>query len=209
MHWDELELALNNEFRSILWNYRATKMSEYKRGDIHSYLRYISRHRAGFKRILLEIGLIEDGSISQIAPVDIALIDTALDTLLNDNIESFAPEYSHFSLILQDSHNIPSSSLHALCLKYWRSRYPSIKKSFIVPLCAKTADVPPNLDLLLRKRLGKGKLDPFDESVQLCKALTIPPPVNYIDRQLSRLREMIHEPEDHDHSSDYSGCHCD
>lgn len=140
-------------------------------------------------------------------------IQVMVDLLLKSKPDSFSPKYSNFNLILKYYQLLPSTvALQELCVKYWKVRYPSVKKSFILPVCAKIGVINCHelVKLLSKRLIEKCKLDPFDESVQICKKLSILPNLNcFVDLQLSRLKEMIHEPEDYDHSKDYSGCHCD
>ncbi len=229
-NWDEFENTLNTEFLFILSEYRRLVdiLSEDARKDFVGLLRYTAKDRKSFLNILKEefSGAItsetdgESDTTNISADTTLTLTTEQVKTLLNDPlIDTFSHSYTLFPLILQNWQLVPIYSLVSLCEKYWKTRYPSIKQSFIIPMAVhiftqKEQHAGSLLKSMLMNRLLKGKLIPFDQSVALAKLFSLPPAdIDYYDRGLSALKEILIN---HGQSRQellcvlkQSGCHCD
>lgn len=220
--WLDFENDLLSEFKAILTQFRLIEedINEDSRKDFLGLLQYTLKTRNSFRSTAAFYGFnyteheLDTKSQSKSLEFDISRI---VKELIEKDLDSFASEYSHFPLILENCDGINVELLVILCIKYWKHRYPSIKSSFIIPLCAKIPQLSESssqLTSLLGRRLLKGKLDPFDESIQVAKILKISPEATYFsDPQLAALKDILknHQQFQVEHSSalEQSGCHCD
>jgi len=126
--------------------------------------------------------------------------------------------------VTQLSHTI----LWEFCATQWSARYISWKP-WIIRILSKAAD---SFDLptfkasliasLLCRRFSKGKLDPLRESVALAQLLALEAPIEFIDKELSSLNELLEESKSKNDEDELNstirklneletsyGCHCD
>lgn len=215
MSWCDFENELLREFKSILNLYDNIKdeINEDTRKDFLGLLQYTIKSRKSFRPIASEYG------ITHTEPKTILNnyfdMTVLVKELLEKDLDSFASEYSNFPLILNNHFSVSNDILTKLCFKYWKHRYPSVKTSFIIPLCSKISlESSEDLKSLLLRRLLKGKLDPFDESIQLCKSLQISPDsTDFYDHQLAALKDLLQNHRklqlEQSCALEQSGCHCD
>lgn len=215
MSWIDFENELLKEFRAILslFNRIKDEINEDIQSDFLSLLQYTLKSRSSFRSIAAQYGFnynLGNFKSFQLDPTEIVV------QLLKRDLDSFAPEYSNFPLILDNSASVPGDLLIKLCVKYWKLRYPSIKISFIIPLCIKIPQLSESKELksLLFRRLLKGKLDPFDESIQICKLLQISPEAtDFHDLQMAALKDLLRNHQqlqvERNCALKQSGCHCD
>ena len=219
--WKDFESLLLNEFRSILSNFKCieSSLTSDTRKDFRGLVKFILKDRASFREVVLKefsgLGLGIDDCSGPSYDFD---TETFIKSL-PDNLPSFSPEFSKFPLILDHFSPCLIPSLMEICEKYWNNRYPSIKESFIIPFIASsTFNVPPTPKLvnLLRRRILKGKLIPYDCTISLASKLQINPSdfrEGYLDRQLTTLKEIISNnllaESELSCVLKQSGCHCD
>ena len=214
MSWVDFENELLKEFKAILSHFNEIKdeINEDIRKDFLSLLQYTIKSRSSFRSIAGSNYDLNDNDFKnlELDPNSIA------EELLTKDLDSFAPEYSNFPLILNKCVNVPEELLIKLCIKYWKRRYPSIKTSFIIPLCAKIPKLLESKELksLLVRRILKGKLTPFDESIQICKILEISPEdTDFHDPQLAALKDLLRNHQqlqiEQTCGLKQTGCHCD
>ena len=231
-YWEDLESFLHQEFVSILNEYieKLPILSVDTQTDFTSLLKFIIQERSSYRSTVEALGIslpVHNGDNVKISNVTCACACVCEDLnetvlfLLNNDLDSFSPEFSHFPQILKYFKLIPPSLLADLCLKYWPNRYPSLKTSFIIPLMSEVIDQIPQSHALKQRicnRLLKGKLYPFDASIKLLKSSSMSALIsprgleNFVDTHLSILKEIVCSPatlEETAHVLNQSGCHCD
>lgn len=221
MEWDDFENLLLAEFRSILSNYKCIEstLTCDTRKDFDGLLKYILKDRAKFREVAIEeYGCSDDDSSSANNDNDDAFdAELFINTLPTSRLPSFSPEFSQFPLLLQLTNASLVPRIMDICEMYWCNRYPSLKESFIIPFTAKYREyVTPTLQSLLKRRLLKGKLAPFDSSVLLAHHFNIFPSDfvdGYVDHQLAALKEILSNNLNSEKEINcvlqQSGCHCD
>ena len=136
-----------------------------------------------------------DSSIENNENVDAFDAEVFINSLPSSRLPSFSPEFSQFPLLLQHTNASLLPRIMDICEMYWCNRYPSLKESFIIPFAAEYSEyVTPMLQSLLKRRLLKGKLAPFDSSVLLANYLNIFPSDfvdGYVDHQLAALKKYF------------------
>lgn len=214
MSWCDFENELLKEFKSVLTLYDTIndEINEDTRKDFLGLLQYTLKSRKSFRSLASQYYIEQERDLYNSSD-----ITKMVEELLEKDLDSFASEYSNFPFILS---NVPESHvsndmLTKLCVKYWKHRYPSVKTSFIIPLCSKISlESSEELKSLLCRRLLKGKLEPFDESIQLCKTLQISPEdTEFYDPQLAALKDLLQNHRqlqiEQSCALQQSGCHCD
>lgn len=230
-YWDDLESLLHQEFVSILKEYiiKLPILSSDTRTDFTSLLKFITQERSSYRSTVEALGISLPASTIPSSPsAEISYFTCACEDLnekvlflLNNDLDSFSPEFSHFPQILEKYKLVSPSLLADLCLKYWPNRYPSIKTSFIIPLMSEVVDQIPHSHALKHRicnRLLKGKLYPFDASIKLLKSPSMSALISprglesFVDVRLSILKEIVGSPstpEETAHVLNQPGCHCD
>ena len=219
--WDDFESLLLTEFRAILANFKCieSKLSLDTRKDFNGLLQYILNDRASFREVALrEVG-IESLNESNTLCTEGFDAEEFLKSILksSDPLPSYSPEFFKFPLLLNNLPPYLFPSAIALCERYWNNRYPALKESFIIPF-ASQSQIPlsSNLASLLKRRLLKGKLAPFDDCVRLAKFMGLSPSDfsdGFFDSQLAALKDILSnylQAENELHCVlQQSGCHCD
>lgn len=219
---DDFERLLISQFKDIMQTFRdiRSQMAPEIISDFLGLVQYLASHHSALKSLLKNDEILLNPSVMS-CPALHPLPPSIVDELISRDLDSFAPEFTLFPQILSERNSFDRASLYSLCLKHWKCRYPSIKESFIIPLCAHLFEAHPG-DLndqpllvdLLRKRIYAGKLVPFDESVRLAKCLGVDfNQFSFVYRPFSTLKEIL---SNHQNISSelesvlkQSGCHCD
>ena len=227
--WNDFETLLKAEFLEIHSEYNKLKenLTEDTRKDFDGLLRYATANNnsSSFTEPTVDTDITTESELELES-----IINTLLDLVDSDtnSFVTFAPEYSNFPVLLKNAHKIPSPRLVSLCEKYWKCRYPSVKESFIIPVAIHIfgnekvlidsdelkMEMKMKLKGLLTRRLLKGKLVPFRQSVTLAKMFQIQPDqIDYFDQNLSSLKDLLYNHEE-SHLEllavlKQSGCHCD
>ena len=221
MEWDDFENLLLAEFRSILSTYKSIEstLTSDTRKDFNGLLKYILKDRAKFREVAIEeYGCSDnDSRIENNKNVDAFDAEVFINSLPSSRLPSFSPEFSQLPLLLQHTNASLLPRIMDICEMYWCNRYPSLKESFIIPFAAEYSEyVTPMLQSLLKRRLLKGKLAPFDSSVLLANYLNIFPSDfvdGYVDHQLAALKEILSNNLNSEKEIrsvlQQSGCHCD
>ena len=221
MEWDDFENLLLAEFRSILSNYKCIEstLTCDTRKDFNGLLKYILKDRAKFRKVAIEEYGFNDSDSKSANNDNVNAFDAEvfINSLPSSRLPSFSPEFSHFLLLLQHTKASLVPRIMDICEMYWCNRYPSLKESFIIPFAAEYREyVTPMLQSLLKRRLLKGKLTPFDSSVLLAHQLNIFPSDfvdGYVDHKLTALKEILSNNLNSEKENrcvlQQSGCHCD
>lgn len=219
--WDTFEQVLLAEFRSILSNFKCieTVLTSDTRKDFMGLLHFILNDRATFRAVALNEFGIEWTTTTATVTTDSEGFDPEefLRSILNssaDRLPSFSPEFSKFPLLLAGD---TTPLALELCERYWSFRYPSIKESFIIPFASRFPPPPSStLARLLKGRLVKGKLVPFDDSLLLARKMDLVPSDlidGYFDHQLAALKGILSNNSQAEAELrcvlQQSGCHCD
>lgn len=229
MTWYEFEQTLHTEFQSILNDFirlkEDGKLSKDTQKDFLGLLRYTLKDRGSFRTMAetTQLELLDATEDAQNNNFDnlTKVIDELLEIIPSNHAHStFPSQFTHLPSILANWNRFEPDSLVSLCEKYWKLRYPSIKESFIIPVAVNIfASFPDRFETtqlkkLLKTRLLKGKLAPFDQSVALCKIFAVQPDdLEYFDGKLAALKDILanHQQAHQEMLAvlKQSGCHCD
>lgn len=235
LEWDTFESVLLEEFRSILTEFKCIERTlssssgsdsdSDSLNDFNGLLMFILKDRQKFREVAAkEFAISYESKELQFNPqihFDSKEFIKNVSNLPN-NLSSFSPEFSKFHLLLNyPLDHVDLKNLIKLSISYWNNRYPSLKESFIIPLAAKLSRSDllesPELVVLLKRRICKGKLLPFDQSISVAKMLELKPSQffdGFFDEQLANLKEIIRMDQLEAKKEflcviQQLGCHCD
>jgi hypothetical protein len=114
-------------------------------------------------------------------------------------LSPYSPALRILSHITEKQEQVSKPLLWAFCSAYWKHHYPPLKQSWIVPIVNRTAmhdlEAFSTTDIhnKLVHRLQKGKLSPFDASLELVELLQVTLPEEFVDEELGSLHRVLSE----------------